>query len=326
MNYTFSIKYKVSTVKITCTEKYVLLNQKFNFDFPHEYTEYQQLDQKQFYEKVHDQDVIILSDLNIDEQILQNNPNLKLVALCSTGFNHINLPLLKKHGVKVCNIRGQATDAVAEHAFTFMINLIKNFKQQINVIEQGVWSSRQTAFCLAAPMKQLKNKTLTIIGKGNIGLSLAEKAKAFGMRVIFSERKNAQHCREGYIPFNEAIQQADILSLHCTLNEQTQNLINLAVLKQMKKTSVLINLGRGGLVNDQDLVLALENHLISGFATDVLTQEPPAANHPLLNIQHPNVLITGHIAWATDEAQQLLFDILQDNINKNMTGIDQNLV
>lgn len=313
-------------MKITCIEKYVLLNQNFNFDFPHEYTEYMQLTQDEFYEKVYNQDVIILSDLNIDERILQNNPQLKLVALCSTGYNHINIPLLKQHGVQVCNIRGQATVAVAEHAFCFMMNLLKNIKQQVKGVEQGRWSAENNAFCLAAPMRQLKNKTLTIIGKGNIGQAFADMAKAFGMHVIFSERKNAIQCRKGYVPFWEAIQRADVLSLHCALNEETENLIDLTVLKQMKKNSVLMNLGRGGLICDQDLDYALENNFISGFATDVLNQEPPPTHHPLLNLKHPNVLITGHIAWATDEAQQLLFDILQDNINKNMSGIEQNLV
>jgi glycerate dehydrogenase len=313
-------------MKITCTEKYVLPDQKFNFDFQNKYTEYTQLTQNEFYEKVHNQDIIILSDLNIDERILKNNPELKLVALCSTGYNHINVALLKKHGIKVCNIRGQATVAVAEHTFCFMMNLLKNFKQQVDVIEQGQWSVGNKAFCLAAPMYQLKDKTLTIIGKGNIGQALAEMARAFGMSVIFSERKNAPLCRDGYTPFDEAIQQADILSLHCELNSETEGLIDLAVLKQMKKDAVLINLGRGGLICDQDLIHALDNQWIAGFATDVLSQEPPPADHPLLMLNHPNVLITGHIAWATDEAQQLLFDILQDNINKNMTGTEQNLI
>lgn len=313
-------------MKITCTEKYVLLDQKFNFDFPHEYTEYVQLTQDEFYEKVHNQDVIILSDLNIDERILQNNPELKLVALCSTGYNHINIPLLRQHGIKVCNIRGQATVAVAEHAFCFMMNLLKNFKQQVDAIKQERWSAENEAFCLAAPMRQLKNKTLTIIGKGNIGQALAEMAKAFGMQVIFSERKNASQCRTGYVPFEEAIQRADVVSLHCALSAETENLIDLAVLKQMKKGAVLMNLGRGGLICDQSLIHALENQWIAGFATDVLNQEPPSADHPLLTLKHPNILITGHIAWATDEAQQLLFDILQDNINKNMTGTEHNLV
>ncbi|MFT4020312.1 MAG: D-2-hydroxyacid dehydrogenase [Acinetobacter sp.] len=318
----------MTPLKITCTEKYVLIDHPFKFDFPVEYTEYQQLSQEQLYQQVFDQDVIIISDLIIDEQVLQNNPNLKLLALCSTGYNHVNIDLLHQHGVQVCNIRGYAGDAVAEHAFALMIQLIKNFSQQVEGVKQGKWTTGQSSFYLAAPMRELKGKTLTILGKGEIGESLAQKAQAFGMHVIFSERKNAENCREGYVPFEQAIQQADILSLHCELNESTHHLIDASVLSQMKPESILINVGRGGLVKDTDLTQALQKQQLSGFGADVLDQEPPAADHPLLLLQqqHPNVLITGHIAWGTDEAQQRLFDILQDNINKNMQGIQQNLV
>lgn len=318
----------MSTLKVTCAEKYVLIDQAFQFDFPVQYSEFQQLDQEQFQTQVHDQDVIIISDLNVNEQVLANNPNLKLLALCSTGFNHVNLSLLKQHGVQVCNIRGYAGDAVAEHAFTLMINLIKNFHQQVEGVKQGLWSTGNSSFFLAAPMGELKNKTLTIMGKGEIGLSLAQKAEAFGMKVIFSERKNAPTCRDGYVPFEQAVKQADILSLHCELNAETQHMIDASVFERMKEKSILINVGRGGLVHDADLIAAIESKKIAGFGADVLNQEPPADDHPLLQLQrqHANVMITGHIAWGTDEAQQRLFDILQSNINQNMQGVEQNLV
>lgn len=318
----------MSTLKVTFAEKYVLIDQAFQFDFPVQYSEFQQLDQEQFQTQVHDQDVIIISDLNVNDQVLANNPNLKLLALCSTGFNHVNLPLLKQHGVQVCNIRGYAGDAVAEHAFTLMINLIKNFNQQVDGVKQGLWSTGNSSFYLAAPMGELKNKTLTIMGKGEIGLSLAQKAEAFGMKVIFSERKNAPACRDGYVPFEQAVEQADILSLHCELNAETQQMIDASVFERMKEKSILINVGRGGLVHDADLIAAIESKKIAGFGADVLNQEPPADDHPLLQLQrqHANVMITGHIAWGTDEAQQRLFDILQSNINQNMQGVEQNLV
>lgn len=316
----------MNTLKITCAEKGVLINKAFNFDFPVKYTEYEQLSQHEFYNQVHDQDVIIISDLKVDEQILANNPNLKLLALCSTGYDHVNIDLLKSKNVKVCNIRGYAGDAVAEHAFILMMNLIKNFSAQLNAVQSGAWSEGSVSFYLASPIRELKGKTLTILGKGEIGIALAQKAQAFGMNVIFSERKNAKNCREGYVAFDQAIQQADILSLHCELNDETRGMIDQSVLKKMKKDSILINVGRGGLINNHDVIQALENHEISGFGADVLDQEPPAANHPLLKINHPNVMITAHIAWATDEAQERLFSILEDNINKNISGVEQNLV
>lgn len=316
----------MKTLKITCAEKGVLINKAFSFDFPVEYTEYEQLSQQQFYHQVRDQDVIIISDLKVDEQILKNNPNLKLLALCSTGYDHVNVDLLKSKNVRICNVRGYAGDAVAEHAFILMMNLIKNFGAQLNAVQSGAWSEGSVSFYLAAPMRELNKKTLAILGKGEIGKALAEKAQAFGMNVIFSERKNAEKCREGYVPFEQAIQQADILSLHCELNDETRSMIDQNVLKQMKKDSILINVGRGGLVNNQDVVQALKNNEISGFGADVLDQEPPAQDHPLLNINHPNVMITAHIAWATDEAQERLFSIIESNINQNIKGHSQNLI
>src|SRR5690606_23632705 len=215
----------MKTLKITCAEKGVLINKAFSFDFPVEYTEYEQLSQQQFYHQVRDQDVIIISDLKVDEQILKNNPNLKLLALCSTGYDHVNVDLLKSKNVRICNVRGYAGDAVAEHAFILMMNLIKNFGAQLNAVQSGAWSEGSVSFYLAAPMRELNKKTLAILGKGEIGKDLAEIAQAFGMNVIFSERKNADKCREGYVPFEQATHQADILSLHCELNDETRSMI-----------------------------------------------------------------------------------------------------
>lgn len=316
----------MTTLKITCVEKGVLLNQAFQFDFPHEYTEYEQLTQQEFYDQVHDQDILIISDLKVDEKILEHNPNLKLLALCSTGYDHVDVALLKSKNIKIANIRGYAGDAVAEHAFILMMNLIKNFASQVNAVQQGQWSEGTVSFHLAAPIRELKNKTLAILGKGEIGTALAEKAKAFGMNVIFSERKHATTCREGYVPFEQAIQQADVFSLHCELNNETRGMIDADVLSKMKQNSILVNVGRGGLVNNLDVVYALERGHLGGFGADVLDQEPPSKDHPLLNVKHPNVMITAHIAWATDEAQQRLFSILESNVNQNIQGHDQNLV
>ncbi|MEB3754147.1 NAD(P)-dependent oxidoreductase [Acinetobacter sp. MD2(2019)] len=318
----------MNQMKVTCVEKYVLLDQKFTFDFPVEYTEHQYLTQQEFEQQVHDQDIIIVSDLIVTDAVLKNNPNLKLLALCSTGYNHVDLVLMKQHDVRVCNIRGYAGDAVAEHAFTFMINLIKQFPAQVAGVEQNAWAKGSSGFYLAAPMRELQNKTLVILGKGEIGLSLAKKAQAFGMQVIFSERQGARSCREGYVPFDDALAQADILSLHCELNAETRQFINADVLAKMKAGSLLINVGRGGLVDQDAVIAAIESGHLAGYGADVLDQEPPPVDHPLVVLQqkHPNVMLTGHVAWATDEAQQRLFDILQNNVNAFVAGQPQNVV
>lgn len=315
-------------LNITCVEKHVLLDQPFDFQFPVQYTEYQQLNQEQLYQQVHQQDVIIASSLHIDERVLANNPQLKLLALCSTGYNHVDLALLQAHHVKVCNVRNYASDSIAEHCFCLILQLTRNMPLQIQAVRHRQWSQSGQANYLAAPMHELKGKTLTIIGKGDVGLALARMAQAFGLQVVFAERKHARTCRAGYTAFEQAVQQADILSLHCELNAETKQLIDAQVLSLMKPTGILINAGRGELINDEDLIQAIQEKRLAGFAADVLNQEPPDIDHPLLRLQdeQSNVLLTGHIAWRTEEAQKRLFCMIENNINSNMQGCEQNLV
>ncbi|NOL48525.1 NAD(P)-dependent oxidoreductase [Pelistega europaea] len=313
------------TLNITCAQKSVLLPLRFNFDFPTNYTEFDNLTQEEFEQKVHNQDVLIISSLIVNEKVLNNNPHLKLLALSSTGYNHVDIPLLQSRGVKVCNIHHYAGDAVAEHAFMLMINLARQF----NVLHKNViskdWSRSQKVCFFTAPMYELQGKTLTIIGKGEIGQSLAKKAQAFGMKVIFSARKG-ETCQEGFVPFETSIRQADFLSLHCDLNPSTQKIINAEVLSWMKPTSILVNVSRGGLIDEEALIEALKKEKLFGFGADVLSEEPPSENHPLLQLNHPNLIITSHIAWATEEAKKRLFAILESNINNNLKGIDQNRI
>ncbi|GAA5630762.1 putative 2-hydroxyacid dehydrogenase HI_1556 [Acinetobacter calcoaceticus] len=315
----------MNKINITCTEKNVLIDSKFTFEFEHNYQEFQNLTQFEF-EQIKDQDVFIISDLLVNQRVLDQNPNLKLVCLSSTGFDHIDIDLLRKNKIMVCNVRGHATIAVAEFAFMLMINLIKNSTSQIDAVREGKWNIDNGVFYLANPINELNGKTLTIIGKGDIGSALAKMVSGFGINVIFSERKNSLTCREGYTPFNEAIQKADIISLHCELNSDTKGMIDKEVFSLMKPSALLVNVGRGALINDKDLVNALENNIISGFAADVLNQEPPNSDHILIKLQHPNKILTAHIAWASNDAQVKLFNAIQSNVNNNIKGNFQNLV
>lgn len=315
-----------SPIKITCAQKVVLLPKPFLFNFDCEYTEYENLSQLDLETKVFDQDILIISNLSINETILKNNPNLKLIALSCTGYNHIDIDLLKRRNIKLCNVQHYAGDSVAEHAFMLMINLFRNYNLQQYAVQSKNWSYSGKVCYVSAPMRELNGKTLAIIGKGDIGLSLARKAQAFGMKVIFSERKGSHICREGYIPFEESIKQADVISLHCNLTKETENLIDKQVFSLMKKGGILINVSRGKLVNTVDVIEALENQTLLGFGTDVLDCEPPPIDHPLLQLNHPNLIITSHIAWATEEAKERLFSILESNINNNVKGIDQNRI
>lgn len=315
----------MNPLHITCVEKDVLINAPFKFDFDNHYSEYRKLTQQAFY-GIKNQDILIINKQIVDEQVIANNPSLKLLVLCSTGFDHVDMSLLKKHKIQACNVRGYAGNTVAEHAFLLMMTLVKNFRAQYEAVISGKWSESKQACFVTSSIFELDQKTLVILGKGEIGQSLAHKAQAFGMKVIFSERKNATVCRSGYMPFEQAIRQADVLSLNCELNQDTYHLIDAHVLQQMKPSSFLINVGRGGLINEQDLVKALHDKKIAGFATDVLTEEPPAKNHPLLQLNHLNTIITAHIAWASEEAQVRLFDVVQKNINAFVANHPQNLI
>ncbi|MDR6104952.1 glycerate dehydrogenase [Acinetobacter baylyi] len=315
-------------VRITCTEKQYLGNQTFRFNFPVNYTEFEKLTQQQFYDQVKDQHVLIVNDLKVDQQVMDNNPELQLIALCSTGFDHVDIGLAKQRNIKVCNIKGYAGDTVAEHAFLLMLNLVKNLQFYQNSVVSGLWSD-SNCFCYQDhhfPIYDLKDKTLVIVGRGEIGQSLALKAQAFGMQVFFSERPNQEGCREGYIPFQTALQIADVLSLHCSLNADNRHMLNQETLNLMKPNSFIINVSRGGLVNEHDLLIALRTGRIAGYGADAMTQEPPPRDNPLLKSGLPNILLTPHIAWASEEAKQRMIEILVQNIHLNLDGIDHNRI
>ncbi|TCM63298.1 glycerate dehydrogenase/hypothetical protein [Acinetobacter calcoaceticus] len=316
-------------INLTYTEEKYLspddFNCNFKFDFDAKVTRYQQLSQQQFHQDIYDQDILVVNDLMVDQPIFEHNPNLKLIALCSTGYEQVDLALAQHKGVKVCNIRGYAADTVAEHAFLLMMSLMRNLMSYHQSVIDGRWYKSQSFSLADFPIFDLKGKTLVIVGKGEIGQSLALKATAFGMQVIYAERKGCLSCRAGYMPFNDAIQIADVISLHCPLQKDRPAMIDLDCMLRMKSSCYLINVSRGALVNEHDLVWALKHQLIAGYAADVIQPEPPPQDHPLLQAGL-NVLLTPHIAWSSFEAKQRMFHILNQNINLNMQGIDHNRV
>jgi glycerate dehydrogenase len=262
----------------------------------------------------------------ISAEHIAANPQLKLIALAATGVNNVDVEAAKQNGTAVCNIRAYGNESVAEHAFMMMITLMRNLPAYQRDVAAGLWENSPFFCYLGAPMRDLNGKTLAIFGRGNIGKTLATYAQAFKMNVVFAEHKNAQSVRDGYVSFDEAIRSADVVSLNCPLTPQTANMIGEAELQQMKPGAILINCGRGGLVDEAALVAALKYGQIGGAGFDVLTQEPPRDGNPLLKARLPNLIVTPHIAWASQEAANRLFDILLDNINRFVAGNPQNLV
>ena len=316
----------MNPLQIVVLDRDTLVNRPFEFDFPHTLSSYGTTEAHETLARIRGADIVITNKVVISAQAFAENPQLKLVAVTATGVNNVDVEAAKQNGTAVCNIRAYGNESVAEHAFMMMITLMRNLPAYQRDVAAGLWENSPFFCYLGAPMRDLNGKTLAIFGRGNIGKTLATYAQAFKMNVVFAEHKHAQSVRDGYVSFDEAIRSADVVSLNCPLTPQTANMIGEAELQQMKPGAILINCGRGGLVDEAALVAALKYGQIDGAGFDVLTQEPPRDGNPLLKARLPNLIVTPHIAWASQEAANRLFDILLDNINRFVVGNPQNLV
>ena len=263
-------------------------------------------------------DIIITNKVVFTAETLAKLPQLKLICIAATGYNNVDIAAATKHNIAVTNVSGYAGNSVAQYVMAQMLEYYHHITHHNANTEQGHWQESDTFCYHGKAITELSGKTLGIVGYGSLGQAVAKLASAFGMKVLISERVNSCEIRQGRTSFDEVIAQADILSLHCPQTNDTTNLINAIVLAKMKPTAMLINTARGALVNDTDLLAALQNKQIAYAVLDVLTQEPPPADHPLLsaieNKQLANLKITAHIAWASSEAQQRLINLLSDNI------------
>lgn len=316
----------MNPLQIVVLDRDTLVNRPFEFDFPHTLSSYGTTEAHETLARIRGADIVITNKIVISAHAFAENPQLKLVAVTATGVNNVDVEAAKQNGTAVCNIRAYGNESVAEHAFMMMITLMRNLPAYQRDVAAGLWENSPFFCHLGAPMRDLNGKTLAIFGRGNIGKTLAAYAQAFKMNVVFAEHKHAQSVRDGYVSFDEAIRSADVVSLNCPLTPQTANMIGEAELQQMKPGAILINCGRGGLVDEAALVAALKYGQIGGAGFDVLTQEPPRDGNPLLKARLPNLIVTPHIAWASQEAANRLFDILLDNINRFVVGNPQNLV
>lgn len=312
-------------MKIVFLDRDTLPTRPFVFDFEHEYVEYGLTSPEQTFERIQDADIVLTNKVVLNQELLEKLPQLKMIGLAATGYNNIDLETAKKQGISVCNVRAYGNDSVAEHAFMFMLALSRNLPAYMRDVAAGVWQNAPFFCHYGAPMRDLNGKTLTIFGRGNIGSRLAHYAQAFGMNVIWGEHKHAQTVREGYTEFQSALQQADFISLHCPLNEQTHHMIGEAELKLMKPQAILINVGRGGLADEQAVLAALKYGQLGGAGFDVLATEPPREGNPLL-AGLPNLIVTPHMAWASAEALENMTKIIEDNVNLFAKGTPQNVL
>lgn len=286
-------------------------------NFAHQWIEYDRTSADQTYERAKEADIIITSKVLLTRELLAKLPKLKLIAITATGTNNVDMAAAQELGIVVKNVTGYSSVTVPEHVMG-MIYALKHslMSYHRDQIMTDRWATCGQFCYVDYPVTDIRGSTLAIFGKGNTGSEVARLAQAVGMRVIFAEHKNAQVIREGYVPFEEAFKQADIVSLHCPLTEQTQHLLNAETLALMKPTAYLINTGRGPLVDERALLEALENRQIAGAALDVLAKEPPELNDPLMLAAKrlPNLLITPHVAWASDSAVTTLVNKVTENM------------
>ncbi|MFC3873352.1 D-2-hydroxyacid dehydrogenase [Neisseria musculi] len=316
----------MKTLSIVALDRDTLADKPFDFDFKFKLAEYGNTEPNNTAERLQGAQVVITNKVVVDAGHIAANPQLKLIAVAATGVNNVDVAAAKAAGVAVCNIRAYGNDSVAEHAFMLMIALMRNLPAYQRDIAAGVWE-QSPFFChFGAPMRDLNGKTLVIFGRGGIGTTLAGYARAFGMKVLFGEHKQAVAVREGYVAFDDAIRMADVISLHCPLTAQTAGMIGEAELGQMKPQGVLVNCARGGLVDEYALIAALKYGTLGGAGFDVLTEEPPRNGSPLLKARLPNLIVTPHMAWGSIEARSRLFDMLIENINRFVAGKPQNLL
>ena len=293
---------------------------------PHEWVEYPGTALPDIVSRLQGAQVAIVNKLPVDKKALEALPDLQMIAEAATGCDNIDLQTCRDRGVLVCNVPGYALHAVSEHTLMLMLALRRNLSGYMRDIRDGAWGSADN-FCLFShPVQDLYGATLGIIGGGVIGHEVARLAEAFGMKTLFADHKGAQTVREGYVAFERVLREADIVSLHCPLSDVTRNLIGCDELALMKKSALLINTARGGLVDEQALMDALQDEVIGGAGVDVLSVEPPRNGNPLLAARLDNLLITPHIAWASQQAMTVLTDQLIGNIEAFAAGTPRNRV
>jgi len=269
---------------------------------------------EQIIARCQDAELVITNKVVFNAEILASLPTLKLLCVAATGYNNVDIDAANQHNIAVTNVSGYAANSVAQYVLAQILDYYQQTQHHNANTEQGLWQQSATFCHHGNAITELAGKTLAVVGYGSLGQAVAKLANAFGMTVLLSERVNASSIRANKVSFEQAISQADIVSLHCPQTADTEQLINASVLANMKSNAMLINTARGALVNNNDLLAALKNKQIAYAVLDVLDQEPPPADHPLLNAALPNLKITAHIAWASSEAQQRLIDLLSQNI------------
>ena len=267
-------------------------------------------------ERCQNADIIITNKVQISAEVIANLPKLKLIQLTATGMNNVDQEACAAHNVTLYNVAGYAVKSVPEHTFMLMLNAMRAGLHYHNKVIDGTWVEDGNFCLLDVPLIDLEDKTLGIIGIGTIGKRVTDIARAFGMTVLWAEHQGRTPRNDDYTAFEDVLACADVISLHCPLNDATKHLINKDTLAKMTKKPLLINVARGGIVDSQALTDAIHSEQILGYGSDVFEQEPIAEDDPLLSLgDHPRVIFSPHNAWGSKSAQETLWQMLSKQVS-----------
>ena len=314
-------------MKIVLTDAQTVLDNLVNADILKQFgevEEYGLLRYDEVAEKIADADMVVCNKTLLDKNTLRLAKKLKYIGLFATGYNNIDIDYCKAHNIVVCNAGSYSTNAVAQHTFALILEHFNNTSNYNKYVQDGRWKRSKTFSPFVYPLSELAGKTLGIVGFGNIGRAVAKIANAFEMRVIAYNRSEKQADEVEFVSFETLLEQSDIVSVHCPLNSESENMFDKNAFAKMKKGALFVNTARGGVMVEQDLFDALQSGHLGGAAIDTLKVEPMEEDCILMGAK--NCIMTPHIAWAPVETRIRLMNIVADNIRAFLNGTPQNRI
>ena len=314
-------------MKIVLTDAQTVLDNLVNADTLKQFGEVEEfglLRYDEVAEKIADADMVVCNKTLLDKNTLRLAKNLKYIGLFATGYNNIDIDYCKEHNIAVCNAGSYSTNAVAQHTFALILEHFNNTANYNKYVQDGLWKRSKTFSPFVYPLSELAGKTLGIVGFGNIGKAVAKIANAFEMRVIAFNRSEKQADGVEFVSFDTLLEQSDIVSVHCPLNSESQDMFDKNAFAKMKKGALFVNTARGGVMVEQDLFDALQSEHLGGAAIDTLRVEPMEEDCILMGAK--NCIMTPHIAWAPVETRVRLMNIVADNIRAFLNGTPQNRI
>ncbi|HEU4619617.1 MAG TPA: D-2-hydroxyacid dehydrogenase [Gammaproteobacteria bacterium] len=270
--------------------------------------------------RIAEAEIVIVNKTTLSASAIAGAPRLRLIALTGTGTDNVDTAAAAERGVALVNTRGYCSASVVQHVFALILALTQQIVPYTALVRSGAWQSSRSFALLAYPIRELAGRMLGVVGYGTLGRAVADAGRCFGMRVLVSARPGARAPAEGRVPFEQVLEQADVLTLHCPLDETTRHLIGKAELARMKRDALLINTARGGLVDGEALAEALRRGAIGGAGVDVLPVEPPESGDPLLAADVPNLIVTPHVAWTARESRQRALNQVAENVEHFLRG------